>query len=159
MWWNSKGQFLRHTGLCDIVWGPRRMSDHTYFYVLVVRVKSKGGVLEIICTGWTRNGTVLCEYHQDWFEILSMHKYQIPHANVTKKIWREKIDQCFVFRWTIVFIWASGTSNVVRWWHFRMADCPITLTLSVLMCFINCLVDSLELPHMVQWMCVCLRNF
>ena len=53
------------------------ISDDVLMYVLV-----KGDIFEFIGLGRMKNGIVLCESRQDWFEFVAMHNTLIPHANV-----------------------------------------------------------------------------
>ena len=46
----------------------------------------KGGEFDFVGLGCTNNWMVLCEFHKDFFEFLSIYKTCMPHANVTKKI-------------------------------------------------------------------------
>ena len=47
----------------------QHVSDEVIMYVVV-----KGGLFEFICHGRTKNGIVLCEMNQGWFEFLAMYK-------------------------------------------------------------------------------------
>ena len=76
---------------------------------VVMHIVVHGNVFEFIGCGRTKNGIVLCEFHQDWFEFVAMYKTLIPHANVIKKVLWEGIELCENFGGTRLFSRASGS--------------------------------------------------
>ena len=76
-------------------------------YEVIMHVIVKGSVFYFIFHGHTKNGVVLCESHQYWFEFGSMYKTQMPHVNVMKKFRWEVIKLCaFLYK---TFSWAGGS--------------------------------------------------
>ena len=83
----------------------------------------------------------------------------MPCVNVMKKIRYDKIEQCFIFGWVSFFFRRVESSTVVNKCCLRMVEHPGILTFSLLMYFSHFAIDYSYLPHMVRWMCVCLRKF
>ena len=50
-------------------------------YIVVI-----GEIFELIGRGRTKNGILLFDFRQDWFEFVAMYNTQMTHANVTKKV-------------------------------------------------------------------------
>ena len=57
------------------------MPDYVIMYVVFIE-----DIFGFIGFGSTKNGIVLCELRQDWFEFVAMYNTQMTHANVTKKV-------------------------------------------------------------------------
>ena len=75
--------------------------------VVLIHVEVKGDVFEFIGHGNTKNWTVLCDYHQDWFYFSAMYNNWTPHSNMMKKFQWEVIQVCTIF--VGIFYWASGS--------------------------------------------------
>ena len=82
------------------------------FDVVVMIIKTKGDVCWVICTGFTDNRITFGESCHDWFEFISMLKYQMPCVNFMKNIRWKKFEKCFVFVCTSLFFGKLEVSNV-----------------------------------------------
>ena len=67
------------------------------FDIAIMHEVVKGKVFDFVVLGRTKNWTVLCVLHQDYFWSVAMYKTRMPHANVMKKFRWEGIQLCAIF--------------------------------------------------------------